>query len=275
MAIYEDYRITSDGWIDLNTTLGIPVGTAIRLTNTTSEELKVIVSSTSPSSTVSGKVISNTYSYEPYVEFEEGLETIWVKGNSAKFSIVDLTGRGTNLIPSGVYTGTRAMTVQSYVEANIKNGVQFEGSTLISALDNGESNDTIFLTGNKPVVLKARNISYTGDGVVASIYQSPTYTLGTSAPYQNPNTINPVTGLSSILVGATITDDGELIFAPIYHVGNTSRQGRGATDVAVGGERILKPDTPYLLRLTGIGTAQNVSSFLSWYEGNKDLPLNQ
>lgn len=175
--------------------------------------------------------------------------------------------------PAGAYEGTRALTIQGYVEANVKNGVQHEGSTLLT-IAGLAANDTIFLTGSLPVALKGRIISYTGGGVTGEIFEAPAYTGGTSAAYQNPNAITQVAGLSQIIVGATVTDDGTLKFAPTHSLGNQSNQGKGATDTGIVGERILKPNTAYLLRLTSLDTqSQSVASFLSWYEGELDLPL--
>lgn len=175
--------------------------------------------------------------------------------------------------PEGIYDGTRAVTIQGYVEANVKNGVQHEGSTLLT-IAGLASNDTIFLTGALPVALKGRIISYTGDGVSGEVFETPSYTGGASVPYQNANTINPVAGLSQIIVGSTVTDDGTLAFAPTYSLGNTSNQGKGATDTGIPTEHILKPDTAYLLRLTSLDSAsQQVASFLTWYEGELDLPV--
>jgi hypothetical protein len=96
-------------------------------------------------------------------------------------------------------------------KANIKLGLQHEGSTLFTVAGLGV-NDTIFLTGSLPVSLKHRQIGFTGTGVSAFIYKAPTYTGGTSVAYQNPNSINPVTGLSQIIVGSTVSDDGVLRF---------------------------------------------------------------
>lgn len=175
--------------------------------------------------------------------------------------------------PEGLYSGTRAITVQSYVEANIKNGLEHQGSTILT-IAGGASNDTIFLTGALPVALKGRVISYTGDGITGEIFEAPTYTGGTSAPYQNGNAINPVTGLTQILINPSVTTDGVLKFAPTHSFGNQSNQGKGEADTGIVGERILKPNTAYLFRLTSLDTAsQQVSSFLSWYEGELDLPL--
>ena len=179
-----------------------------------------------------------------------------------------------NPSPEGLYSGSRAMTVQDYVEANVKLGVQHEGSTLLTVTGGG-SNDTIFLTGSLPVSLKGRKITYSGLGVSAFIYKDPTYTGGTQVEYQNSNSINPVTGLSQIVVGATVTNEGDLSFAPVHSLGNTSNQGKGAVVSAIESEHILAPNTAYLLRLTNLDPQQQqVASHLSWYEGGLDLPLS-
>ena len=186
---------------------------------------------------------------------------------------INVKATGVTVAPAGLYEGTRAMTTQSYNEANVKNGVQHEGSTLLT-LAGSASNDTIFLTGALPVSLKGRFISYTGDGVQGDIFEAPTYTGGIDTPYQNANAINPVVGLAKILVGPAVTVDGVLKFAPAYSIGNQSNQGKGSSASVLGEERILKPNTAYLLRLTSLDTAsQQVSSFLTWYEGELDLPL--
>ncbi|WAX23066.1 hypothetical protein pA_gene0025 [Vibrio phage 13VT501A] len=188
---------------------------------------------------------------------------------------ISVTSRNSTGSPDGLYEGRRAQTVQSYVEANSKNGVQHEGSTLLEGVAAGASNDTIFLTGALPVALKGRIISYTGSGVSAFIYEAPTYTGGTPAAYENASAINPVAGLSQIIVGATVSVDGDLVFAPVHFIGNQSNQGQGTTANSVTGERLLKPNTAYLLRLTSLDDQpQDISSYLSWYEGELDLPLS-
>lgn len=181
--------------------------------------------------------------------------------------------RGSEPAPEGLYEGMRAITVQSYVEANSKLGTQHEGSTLLIGVPAGADNNTIFLTGDKPVALKGRVVSYTGNGVSTFIYEAPTYSGGTEADYQNATRINPVVGESQIIVGATITSDGTLAFAPEHLIGNQSNQGKGVTGTVVGREKILKPNTAYLLRLTSLDTQpQDITSLLTWYEGELDLP---
>lgn len=174
--------------------------------------------------------------------------------------------------PAGLYSGDRAITAQFYTEANIKRGLQQEGSTIVTIPGNS-SNDTIFITGSKPVALKGRVINFDGIGVVGEIYAEPTYTGGTPAVYQNASHINPVPGESQIIVGANIESDGALIFAPVPAFGNSSAIGRGGIQPVLGDEKNLKPNTVYLLRLRSLDPQpQQVSSFLSWYEGPLDLP---
>lgn len=172
------------------------------------------------------------------------------------------------------FTGLRAINTQNYIESNIKLGVQHEGSTILEDVPSLGVNDTIFLTGALPVALKSRNVGYTGTGVSTFIYEAPTYTGGTSAPYQNPNAMNPVTGLAQIIVGATVTVDGTLIFAPEHLLGPTSQQAKGSGVNVLGQEKILQPNTAYLFRLTSLDPQiQDITSLLSWYEGELDLPL--
>ena len=179
----------------------------------------------------------------------------------------------TFLFPTGSFTGTRALTTQNYTEANSKNGTQHEGSTLFS-LAGLAANDTFFLTGALPVSLKGRIIGFTGNGVTSEIFTGATYTGGALAAYQNATDINPVLGLSQIIVGAAVSTTGSLAFAPSYLIGNTSNQGKGTSGVVTGREALLKPNTVYLFRITSLDSAtQDVTSLLSWYEGELDLPV--
>jgi hypothetical protein len=180
----------------------------------------------------------------------------------------------TRVFPSGAFEGLRALTTQSFSEAHTKMGSQFEGSLLIESLSGGASNDTFFITGAKPVIIKSRVVSYTGSGINATVYSNPTFTGGSTIGYFNATDINPVAGLSQIIGGATTDTDGALVFAPNYLIGNTSLTGKGDAVGTEGRQRILKPNTTYMLRLTSLdSTAQDVASFLTWYEGDFDLPL--
>lgn len=183
----------------------------------------------------------------------------------------------TYVIPKDIFNGRRAITTQSYTEANVKLGVQFEASKLWPAIAAGGVTYSIFKTGAKPVSLKARNLAFTGDGIKSDIFANPVYSGGTpDFVYYNSSDISDLVGEVDITISPTVTDEGTQVFASSYALGNTSKQGRGASGIAVGAESILKPNTEYLLKLTSLGgDAQDISSFLYWYEGDLDLPLDK
>ena len=177
--------------------------------------------------------------------------------------------------PDGLYTGLRAITVQTYTEANVKNGVQYEVSSYSPALAASGNIRTIFITGAKPVAIKARLVSFDGAGIEARVYKWPTYSGGTLAPYFNLSDINPVTGGVQILAGATITATGTEFGARSYLIGSVQpgSQSTGSFSVA-GQERSLEANAVYMLELISMDTAkaQRVAAYLSWYEGEFDLP---
>ena len=176
--------------------------------------------------------------------------------------------------PAGAFVGLRALTIQTYNEANVKNGVQYEISNNVPALANAGTIDTIFITGPLPVIIKTRIVKFNNISLLTQVFRAPTYTGGTPATYYNLNNRNPVAGGVTILSGATITVAGTEFGAPTYDIGTA---GQGNTTVSTfstfGQERLLNPNTTYMLRITNdSGSTQRVSSYLSWYEGSTDLP---
>lgn len=221
---------------------------------------------------------------------ETSTATFYARAVSYRFTISDVSGGSGlkvvlknmkewpgDLNPSGLYVGLRAVTQQNYTEANVKNGVQYEASSLVSALAAGSSSNVVFTTGNFPIVVKARQVTFNGTSLRANVYRSPVFTGGTPTPYFNLNDINPVTGGVTILVGATITNPGVEFGAPTYMLGSTGGVGQSvvSTFTVTGQERVLRPNTTYVLQLTNTSAeAQDIVSYLSWYEGGTDLPRN-
>lgn len=178
----------------------------------------------------------------------------------------------------GIFSGTKAFVTQSYVEANAKNGLQYEYSgigTLAKSPDAGYITNAILKTGAKPVIIKAREIRFNGVGVTAQVFEAPTYTGGTAQPIYNLSRLNPAPTTVQVLTGITLTADGTEISAPTYGVGGTGVGNSTVGTFAVqGAERILKPNTSYLLRITNRDTAAaaTVATYATWYEGTPDLP---
>lgn len=178
------------------------------------------------------------------------------------------------VMPDGVFWGNRAMTTQGYIEGNIKRGVQYEVSSNTPSLAIGGNIDTIFITGNQPVVVKNRIVKFNGISLLTRVFSGATYTGGTPVTYYNLNDRNPVAGTVQIIGGSTVTGTGTEFGAPTYDIGSTDIGNTSVSTFSAGGfERVLKPNTVYLQRITNdSGAAQRVTGYLTWYEGQTDLP---
>lgn len=214
----------------------------------------------------------HSYHYDGVSE----LDFIWAYPMTSDASIVVYPSTGVGLsVEEPYFNGERAINTQSYTESNIKLGVQHEASVLLLGVTGGASNDTIWLTGPSPVILKSRSIGFSGSGVSALIFEGATYSGGTPIPIYNPNAINPVATEALILSGATITDEGIQIFAAEHLIGSASQQGKGSSTRPFGQEKIMKPNTVYLFRLTSLDAqAEDITSLVSWFEGEPDFPVN-
>lgn len=182
---------------------------------------------------------------------------------------------GMSPLPIGLFAGTRAITQQNYTEANVKVGRQYEASWNVPALGNGANADVSFVTGSKPIIVKSRIVKFNGTSLVTRVYRGPTFTPGMNIPYANLNDRNPVTGGVVVTLGPDVTATGTEIASPSYDIG-TQGQGNSTfgTYSVYGGERVLRPNTAYLLRINNdSGATQRVSGYISWYEGDTDLPL--
>lgn len=182
---------------------------------------------------------------------------------------------GMSSLPVGLFSGTRAVTQQNYTEANVKSGRQYETSWNVPALGSGASAYVSFVTGSNPVIVKSRIIKFNGTSLVTRVYRGPTFTPGDPIPYANLNDRNPVVGGVVVTLAPSVTAPGTEIAAPSYDVG-TDGQGNSSygTYSVYGSERVLRPNTAYLLQtLNDSGATQRVSGYLSWYEGQTDLPI--
>lgn len=191
-------------------------------------------------------------------------------------SVAVVDTNGAQSFPAGLFVGLRAMTTQSYTEANVKNGLQFECGTTINTIAAGANLDILFITGAKPVIVKSRSISFSGAGIVATVYEGTTTSAaGSTLAVSNLSRINPIPTTATVTQGPTVTAIGNLISAPNSAVGSTTQGQNILGTFSVGGaERVLKPNTTYLLRVNNTDSSSaKVAVYFSWYEGTPDLPL--
>ena len=175
------------------------------------------------------------------------------------------------------FQGTRARTVQSYNEANVKSGVQFSLNVnwpTADSIGNGPANarNVVFTTGDKDVLIKTRIVTFIGEEFTIELFQDPTFSGGSPITIGNYNQRNPVPTTVTALKDATITGTGTPFEGePDYYYGGTAGN-RDASAIPDGRERILKKNTSYLVRITSVVGTGRFSYFLDWYEGGTDLP---
>lgn len=177
--------------------------------------------------------------------------------------------------PPGIYTGTRAVTSQSYLEANVKNGLQYEFSSFNPTLASNTPQYAIFKTGSKPVILKSRIISFTGTNITADVYVNSVFTGGTQQPIYNLRTDDKAIETTvQIISGVTVTNVGNKVAATTYGVGSGGQGQNVVGSFAVSGvERILDANKEYLLEIKNTGGSTcAVAVYATWYEGTTDLP---
>ena len=185
----------------------------------------------------------------------------------------------TNPTPQGLFNGLAAATQQGYVEANVKNGVQFYIQHSIPTLAAGGTHNIVFSTGAKPVLIKAREMYALGQLVSLQVFKQPTFTAGTGTPVtvQNFNDVSPVASTVAVRSGATVTANGTPWGDPQRIFGASITGQRTGSGLAPGGDRVLKANSVYLIQIknldAGGGAAAEADYFLSWYEGDTDIPL--
>lgn len=181
--------------------------------------------------------------------------------------------------PVGLYTGTRAATVQSYTEANVKNGSQYEFSSPRTTLAASGVTTSVLRTGSLPVLIKSRVIQFTGKGVTARLYEGGAFTAGTGTALAiyNMRRKPPVPAtLCTTRAGVTVTTLGTEYGAPTVGIGSTGNgQSVSGSFQVQGVERWLEPNTTYFLQITNDSTTDptDISVYVTYYEGLPDLPL--
>lgn len=184
--------------------------------------------------------------------------------------------------PDGAFVGLRALTVQPYTEANVKNGVQFYARAVWPAADaipTGTSRKIWFKTNAKPVLVKLRDFQFVAEEMNLRIFRTPTgVTLGTDLVIHNYNAVNPVATTVQAKKNVTTVTDGVEIDGsdPEYFFGATTAGNRSQVSIPQGRERVLPANSEFLVVIsnlsTGGGSAARCSYYLDWYEGGSDLP---
>lgn len=161
-------------------------------------------------------------------------------------------------------------TVGGIFPANTYSGKAWEAQRVLPPMAIGQRATSILKIGSLPVLLKARVFAYTGGGLTVNIYRNPIYTGGELDPVYNMSGLSTAVLESQLLVGFTLTADGDPAAATLSLIGPASAQGAGSVLSRFGSNRILAPNTSYLLTFTSLSNAQTVTARLEFFEGIMD-----
>lgn len=185
-----------------------------------------------------------------------------------------------DLTPDGLFSGLRAITVQFYPEANIKNGVQYDlraSWRLGDVIPTLQSRRLWFQTGAKPVLVKLREFQYLAEEMTLRLFRNPSGVAGgTNLSINNYNGISPVASTSQAKKNVTTTTDGVEFNAadPEVFFGTQANPQRVQAVALQGRERVLPANTQFIVMVTNTGTGDARAEYhLDWYEGGMDLPL--
>lgn len=262
---------------DLYVVAGIANTRSLVITNNTSDPIFVNQSTTSPPNEANAFVIYENQT----VLIQATGKPLWIRGNTGPVVVQTFTDTITPIsgIDPRVYSGDQAFTTQTFVEANCKNGTQYELATYEAAFGAGVNRDFVVITGNNPILIKNRVFQFTGSQIVTNIYRSPTYTGGTPTTYYNLSDRNPVPGTVQILALPTVSNVGTQIAPTTTLLGNIPQTGQAIVattgeNSVIGLERVLRPNTTYLFRTTNpTAAAMFYATRTTWYEGG--LSVNQ
>lgn len=173
--------------------------------------------------------------------------------------------------------GLKAVITQSYTEANVKNGVQFGHSTFVPVLGSEATIEFALVTGSKPIAMKGRIFQYDGLGMLVEVFKDCTISGGTPSEPLNLNSKSDNTSEVRIVSGFTNPTYGDVFIGERAYLGD-STVGNGITTTVsseiFGLETIYKENTTFIIRVTSIDATspQRLSSYMSYYEGDFDLP---
>lgn len=257
---------SGSGFTNVYTASSIPLGTKLLIQNTTSSPLIVCLYATASDQ---GFVVQPL---EHYV-VPAGVLGCFVKTTTGFGGSITVEMGAWNVIggtlDERVYTGLKALTVQPFIESNVKNGTQWEVSFENNSVAAGANIDSVMTTGNQYVLIKSRLISFTGSEIEASVYKNPTFTGGSNLPIYNLNTTFTSSPLAILKSGVTVSAVGTEIAAKTHAYGSDTNvnQAIGSYNV-VGIERVLQPNTSYLLRIQNqAATSIKIAGYITFYEG--------
>lgn len=176
--------------------------------------------------------------------------------------------------PGGVLVGLRALNVQSYTESNTKLGTQFYFQIQIPTVTAGGAVSIGFTTGALPVLAKDRQMTAFGSLVTLQFFFQGAHVhrrhghCGAELQRHQPGGHD-----GHDRQGSDGQQQRHAVGRPVRLFGSSSTAQRTSSGLAPGGDRVLKPNSKYLITISNPDNADaQVDYYLSWFEGQPDMP---
>lgn len=259
--------IPSVDWVSVNDLATISIGSEVTIYLKGIDWVYVQQSVTKPSiSDKSGHLLTNEYSGYAFVNIPAQGEEVWVRASSDTSIIVVQEGKGISLNSYGtgidprLYTGLQGLTIQPFTEANVKNGTQFTISEEIP-IPQASIVYRAFKTPNdgRDILIKTRIINTDG----GMRYTPHTSQTGVVQGADKTDQIVNLNAKSSNTSGCqyyevlSTTDDGPFFDVVRSAVGSGNNAEQGIFS-GLGIERVLIPDTEYLLKFENLDTNTDI-----------------
>lgn len=263
--------LAGGGFTNLYTAASLAVGTKLGLQNLSSDPIVVSIGASGNLS--KGYVIN---SMEFFV-VPAGVPGCFVQTVTGESGVVMLDVGGYSIpnapLDERLYTGYKALVVQSFTESNSKNGTQHSLSTRNIAVAAGGTLDVTLTTGALPVIIKGLAIQYTGSQIETTLYKGTVATGGATLSQYNMNTQAGLSPLSIAKTSSgspfTITNQGVQASPTEFFYGIADQGNRSTPSfITAGIERILAPNIVYMRRIYNRGTGPCIIDFTTtYYEG--------
>jgi hypothetical protein len=163
--------------------------------------------------------------------------------------------------------GGKAITVQTFAELNSKSGDQYEVAQYLPSAD---AADLLIVTGSQPVIIKVVDFVVDGDGVQFRLFKNPDATADGALTGYCLNADIGAQPETTVHVSDTVTNEGTPVTPLVTIIGSSTPGSASSPTASIRGlERILAPNTQYLLRRNSLTDAQSqrMSFYMTWYEG--------
>lgn len=184
-------------------------------------------------------------------------------------------------LPTQLFDGNKAMTVQSFIELNCKLGNQYQlGFYNPSIAPNGSAYLAMEVGASNHVLIKSIYSQFRSQLIASTLFKSPALSAGAGLvlPHFNMRDFGTTNGdvVIKYIQEADVISEGVQVGATNYALGDDSNKpSPGATGVGLlqDIERVLEKGNTYLYRIQNLdqSNATALTGTATWYQGELSI----